>query len=216
MSWQRNQQRGFTLLELLLAIGIFGVIAGLAYAGLRSAVLGDQAMAEQSAALAELKFAIGLIERDLRAALPRPSRDLDGNTLPPMAGDQRGWRMTRAGWDNPLELNRSELERVRYQLENGALQRLAWPVLDLTRGSLPQVETLLENVESWRLSFLDTRGVWQTRWPLPTSTDRQRAWPKAVRVELNSGRFGSVYRVVMLVESPVGPPSAPDLEGQSR
>src|ERR1700733_7036053 len=44
---------------------------------------------------------------------------------------------TRGGWTNPAGIQRSELQRVSYTLENGTLMRLYYPVLDATEGGVP-------------------------------------------------------------------------------
>ena len=41
---------------------------------------------------------------------------------------------TRGGWTNPVGIQRTELQRVSYTIENGALMRSYYPVLDATES----------------------------------------------------------------------------------
>ena len=116
----RARQSGFTLLEMLGAITIFAVVSAMVYGG-QVAVLKAKAVTERQALhLKQLQLAMLMLERDIGQHLLRPVRDDYGDSQPPMVADEYGdFRLTlsRAGWQNPLKLPRSTLQRVAYGLE---------------------------------------------------------------------------------------------------
>ncbi|OVY92993.1 type II secretion system protein GspJ, partial [Pseudomonas aeruginosa] len=75
-------QRGFTLLELLIAIAIFALLALATYRMFDSVMQTDQATRVQEQRMRELVRAMGALERDLTQAVERPVRD--------ELGDNRG------------------------------------------------------------------------------------------------------------------------------
>ena len=75
---------------------------------------------------------------------------------------------TRGGWTNPVGLPRSELQRVSYSIENGALMRSYTPELDATLSMQPIKRKLIDHVKNFSMRFMDAGHNWQTQWPAPT------------------------------------------------
>jgi len=122
-------QRGFTLLELVVAIAVFAVIAAMAYAGLRSILDSRQQVDAALDRLAELQRAVELLSDDLRQIVPRTVRDNQGAdeaALRVLHGRASRLLFTRAGHANPLGLPRSSLQRIAYDLEGQTLVRRAY------------------------------------------------------------------------------------------
>jgi len=199
-----DRQAGLTLVELLVAVAIFSVLAAIAYQGLSSVANTSAQLREEGERFARLQFAVSLLERDLRQALPRPIRDQLGDPLPAMAGSNLRVNVTRAGWSNPLARPRSNLERVRWQLDGKTLVRLSWSVLDRSQASRPIRQPLVDGVSDLRFRFLDKDLEWHNEWPPARrlETDKGEPWPVAVNVRLDSERYGLVERLFALVAAP--------------
>jgi type II secretion system protein J len=109
--------------------------------------------------------------------------------------------LTRGSWTNPVGLPRSELQRVSYSIENGALVRSYWPVLDATTPFAPIKRTLVDHVKSLTLRYLDAGRTWQSGWPpgaLGTGPINQtlRLRPVAVEVTLELDDWGVLLRYI--------------------
>lgn len=193
-------QRGFTLLEMLIALAVFSVMAAVAYRGLSGVLNAREVLDRESAGLSRLQFAVALLERDLRQAVPRGVRDELGEPEPALRGDARTLVLTRTGWPNPAALPRASLERVQYGWDDGTLRRIAWPVLDRGPGVEPAIQDLLENLSEVGVRFLDG-GQWQTRWP-PSGAEADDPWPRALEITLQGPEFGIVRRTFALVSPP--------------
>lgn len=161
---------GFTLLELLVAMGIFAILAVMAYGGL-SGMLNTRAQADEHAeALRGLQLAYRTLERDIEQWVPRQVRDEFGQSQPALtAGNEIGaaLELTHGGWRNPAEQARSTLQRVAYSVQDEALVRSLWLSLDRPADAQPVEQELLAGVSELRLRFLDGSEVWQERWPPP-------------------------------------------------
>ena len=148
---------GFTLIEVLIAMAITAFVAALAYASISRAidgVEGTRAVAERTG---EINRAWTILSKDLRQFVPRPVRDEFGEVEPAMIGGPAARYLlsfTRTGWYNPNQLPRSSLQRVNYVIEEEALWRESWPVVDRAANTEAQRVLLLSGVEDLRLAFL--------------------------------------------------------------
>lgn len=195
--------RGFTLLELLVALAIFAVLSVLAYGGLRN-VLDTRAQVEVEAArLTALQTTFTLIERDVEQALARSVRDNYGDTQPALTGGgNKLLELTHAGLRNPALQARSQLQRVAYQLKDGHLQRLTWPVLDRAPNSVPQQAELLSGIATVEVLFYDQNFTPQRAWPLPdTGSTAPQMLPRAVEVSIELTGWGRVTRLFRVVDA---------------
>ena len=194
---------GFTLLEMLVAIAIFALLAAAGYAALQAMLDARARVAGEMDRLQHLQSAFMLFERDLDQALPRPVRAPDGGLRDAIAGaplhatagatpDATAGvllELTRGGWDNPAGLPRSTLQRVRWVVDGAVLRRDASAVLD---GAAPMASgrVLLDGVEGATLRFLDGGRRWHERWPVPG----ERAL-LAVELVLDVKGFGRLRRL---------------------
>ncbi|HET8731766.1 MAG TPA: type II secretion system minor pseudopilin GspJ [Moraxellaceae bacterium] len=198
-------QRGFTLLELLVAIAILALVAVGSYELLFSTIsTRDQAMARERD-LRSLQRAEMMMQRDLLQTVQRPVRDEFGDLQPGFSIPQdNSMEFTRLGWRNPLQEVRSELVRVRWRVINGQLVREHWPVLDRARTSTPVQTVMLDGVSDFRIA-VHGNGAWAPTWPPLASSQGQPATmnpplPDAVEVTFSVARWGTIRRVFILPE----------------
>src|SRR6201996_8865707 len=78
-----HQQRGFTLLELLVAMFIAAIIFAMGYGAINQAVKHRIELQEKQARLLELQTAVRVIEQDFVQLAPRPIRQPVGNEFYP-------------------------------------------------------------------------------------------------------------------------------------
>lgn len=192
--------RGFTLLEVLVAVAIFALLGLGTYRMLQSVLQADRRLHERERALGDLARGLAALERDLVQAIARPVRDGDGSVLPalrstPSQRTGQALELTRTGWRNPADAPRARLQRVRWQLVDGALRRSYWHVLDRAPGSGPQVQQVVDGVAELQWRFLADDGQWTAAWPRDGGTD---ALPRAIEIGLAHERFGRLRRVVPL------------------
>ena len=198
------RQGGFTLLELLVALAVFAVMAVAAYAGLDS-VLATQAGVERTAQrLGRLQLAYGILERDLGQSAARGIRDEFGEAQSAFMGNTLGGDLlefTRAGWSNPRDIPRATLQRVAYRLEDNRLLRRHWTVLERGGRAEPVETVLLEGVDEARARFRDPKDETQDAWP--AAGDAAAAPPpEAVELTLVLTDWGEFTWLFLLPEGP--------------
>ncbi|MEM7377374.1 MAG: type II secretion system minor pseudopilin GspJ [Pseudomonadota bacterium] len=196
--------RGFTLIELVVAMAITAVVSAAAFAGWRAVTGVERALDAVQTQLAELERAFLILDRDISQMMARPIRDELGGERDALAySDYSGAEIefTRAGWFNPapeLIPPRSELQRVAYRVEDEALVRRAWYHLDrMVEGDYADRQ-LLAAVDAVVWRFLDDEGTWQSTWP-PTNTDTsdpnaKRLVPRAIELALTHAELGELTR----------------------
>jgi general secretion pathway protein J len=218
------RRRGFSLIELLVALAVFAALAAAAYGGLAEIARVRGALAERQDRFAAVVRAITTFERDLRQVVSRPVRDERGAELPALAGAADRIELTRFGFANPRAEPRSNLERVAYAVDARRLMRGRYAVLDRAPGTVPTATVLFENVDGLRLRYLGTDGIWRDTWPpadipagSPTGTQTVALLPRAIEFRIDVAGTGELRRIVELPSAippfaagvPPGGPRAP-------
>ena len=189
--------QGFTLIEILVSFLIFAII-GLISSQLMSQTITAQAqLSERGARLGDVHRAMQVLQRDIMQLADRPIRDQYGDPLQAIIiGTDGVIEFSRAGWRNPLQLPRAQVQRVGYLLQDNKLLRGYWPVLDRAQDTEPAYQTLLHDVERMEFFALDVSGNEHSYWPVPgvDVNDPQLALAGVIlRIEMVP--FGVVERV---------------------
>ncbi|MFN3424951.1 MAG: type II secretion system minor pseudopilin GspJ [Novosphingobium meiothermophilum] len=185
---------GFTLVEMLVALALFAVIAVGALGLLRFSVDAELASRTRTDSIAAQRRFLSVWTADLAQAVPRPSRDRSGTTRLAFEANADGVliRFTRSGWDNLDGAARPSLQKVEYRVTPTALVRAGYPYPD---GAAPDpgAEVLpLSGPPSVRFRAKD--GNWRDVW------DPQAAAELPVAVELLLPQKGvPPLRIVSLV-----------------
>jgi general secretion pathway protein J len=188
--------RGYTLIEVLIAVSVFAILAGSVYLALSALSEAAFVQRERSQELAELQLTATRLEADLRQLVSRPVRQADGDLAPALAGQGERFEATRAGWINLADQRRSQLQRFGWFRQGQDLVREFQPVTDPAGGGAAQTEIVLEGVGLFELEYRSMDGNWLDQWPPETAPD---ALPSAVRYRLQTARFGSIERIVVLL-----------------
>ena len=200
-------RRGFTLLELLVAVAIFSVLSVVAYSSLNAMVNTREQVVADMERLGQLQIGFTMLERDLQQAVSgRGIRDEYEEVQPAMllhtVGDlEGGLEFTRGGWSNPAGQARSTLQRVAYQLQDDNLVRYSWRVLDRVVDSEPFSSVVLGGVQEFSISFLDADNKWQDGWPLAESRGKvylRDQLPRAVKLSMDVKGYGVIERILVL------------------
>lgn len=169
----RSGEHGFTLVELLVGLLVFSLIAGAGVAMLAFSVRAQGATSKRLDDVAALARAGALLSADLGQAIDRPARDEGGVRLPAFVGDATSMRLVRGGWSNLDDLPRASVQKLGWRAQGDVLERLAYPMLD--GASTPVASPVATEVRAIRLRYR-FRGAWSDRWdgtlaPLPDAVE---------------------------------------------
>lgn len=188
-----SAQQGFTLIEMLIALVIFGMLtaAGVALLSVsaRTQETSDRVLTE----LGEIRRIDALLTADLAQAAARPWRDRDGRPQRAFTGAGTGGPLmafVRRGWSTGEDA--SQLQRVGYRLEGGRLERLAFSRVD--GGTEAAIVPLLDGVRTLRVRYRDRAGAWGEIWDPANGTQL----PVAVELVTDSERHGLIRQVFVV------------------
>ncbi len=199
-------ERGFTLIEVLVALALTAVVAMMAYAALSSAIAASESTQADAARLQSVDRLLQILQRDLSTVVARPVTDEYGERQPALRGGMIGEELllfTRAGWPNSRQQLRSDLQRVRYRSAGGELWRDYWEQTDLAPDTRPVSTRLATGLGGVRLRFLSpTAGTvspqgshWRESWQTTTRSDRL---PLAVEIIFEVEPWGEFRRLMAL------------------
>ena len=201
------RQQGFTLMEVLIAVTITSVIGLGLWQVINSVVNSRDRVNELAEQFAAVQKVMLLLERDITQVVNRPVRDIYGDFQPALTSRQGGYTLalTRLGWRNPLQLRRSELQRVAWEYSGSELRRHYWPMVDQGQEDSSRELMLLDHVLSFDVQFFDANGSWQAQWPKQTTLAEQAPGkkpemplPRGVRITLEHERLGELTRTFSL------------------
>lgn len=201
-------QRGLTLVEVLVALGIFAAINAVAVGALTLAANGSRQLQEADRRISDLERFRGLMRTDLYqlverevlepgAVRPRPPL-VGGEALDEIIGDD-GFEpllaLVRSGWSNPGALEpRAELQAVTYLARGDELVRRTRPFLDAAEETPVLDDVLLKGVSNVRISFR-VRGEWEEETGRSESRLDQ---PLAVRMTFEHPDYGPMEHVFVI------------------
>ena len=201
-----TRQRGFTLIELMVAVFITAILFAIGYGAVNQAVKNRGALEQQQDRLIAIQTTMRTIAQDVNQLALRPIRDPNGNDWLPVliatGSDQKKLvELTRGGWANPAGVQRPALQRVVYLFEDNTLRREYWPVLDPLLSTDPKKVDLCTGVKSVTFRYMDVSRQWRDTWPPASAVANQaqlnlRHRPIAVEVTLELNDWGKLVRVL--------------------
>jgi len=187
--------KGFTLLEVLIAIAIFSLISLSSFTIFDSVLKGDETSKKRSNRQNELQRAFLIIERDITQIARRtirlegegPLGQLIQSAEDSFASEEQAIAFVRHGWTNPgLLLPRSDIQAVAYRLVDETLQRLHFNFVDSVVGEEPKIRVLISDVTELSFEYYDGKK-WQKTWSGNTL-------PLAIAIEFNTKDYGIIRR----------------------
>ncbi|WP_428809634.1 type II secretion system minor pseudopilin GspJ [Vibrio lamellibrachiae] len=202
-------QQGFTLLEVLVAMGIFAALSVSAYQVVDQVRLSNAMSLERGERLKELQRSLVIMDSDFRQIATRQFRtngeqggDQEGVQLLQwqdylLESDSKGVLFTRLGWHNPQQqFPRGEIIKVGYRIKDKTLERVWWRYPDTPIGQQAVVTPLLTEVEAFSMRFY-YQGSWIEEWSV------EQALPQAIALELELTDYGKIERVYLVASGSI-------------
>ena len=197
------RQRGFTLLEVLVAIAVFAMLSLSAYQVMNGVQRSELLSREHNDRLQEIQRAMVMMDNDFRQVVARRVR-LQGEEATDklllsreylLDSASHGIMFTRAGWQNPQQMfPRGENVRVGYRITEDTLERIWFRYPDTVVGTEPLVRPILTGVTKLEFRFYSDQK-WLEEW------NKDAALPEGILIRMTLEDFGEIERVYMLPTS---------------
>lgn len=177
-------ESGFTLVEALVSLFVFSLVAAGGVAMLMQSVSAQRDVAAAHEALRSLQTTRAFLSADLAQLSTRTPRLDDGGHAAAFTGGAGQLALVRTAHSTNAS-GAASLVRIAYVLEGDRLLRRLSRDVD-NGASESEERVLIENIRSARFGFYD--GVtWFETWDAPGASP-----PKAVALEVSAQRYGDV------------------------
>lgn len=184
-----NKNKGFTLIELMVAVAIFAIISVIAYRTVSSLVTTKQVVLKTQQKWGTIANSIDKINTGWVKAIPLVVRDRNGLILPAFIGRDglngpydAQLEFTTAGYIGDAVYGASPPHRIGFRYYEHNLYLVTWPVLNRVQGTKPEINLLLKNIDTFKATFMTPYFEWRTTWPYDEKSFV--ALPRGIKVDI--------------------------------
>lgn len=204
------RRAGFTLIEVMIAMFIAAVMLAIGYSAINQAAKDRVSLEVAQGRITEIQRGMRIVAQDFAQMIARTARGSEGGgnieaAVVATGKDNTLITFTRAGWPNPVGVQRPAEQRVRYRYIDESLVREHWLSVDPGLNTEPLQRIVLTKVKSVEMRFLDpVSRNWRTDWPAitasgpvnPDNIDQLlRTRPLAIEVTLVLEDWGRIQRL---------------------
>jgi general secretion pathway protein J len=200
--------KGFTLIEILIALTIFAIVATITSSSLYYAFTTRTRVTAQMDQLSTLQLTISLLQQDISQTVPRAVRGNEMHLFPAFIGRPEYVEFTRDGNNNPKSAEqRSTLKRIAWLCLNGSLIRRSWNRLDPINRNVHQDQILLHQVKQCHFNYLNQALQVLHEWRPEAVTQNQKLepLPKAVQINMTLNHWGEMNLLFIIPEALYAP-----------
>jgi general secretion pathway protein J len=197
---------GFTLIEILIALFIFALLAVITTSVLLSVLNANRQTGEHAKRLAQLQLAVSLMRQDCVQMTNQPAAK-EGMLVADVLAKPGYIEFTRIIPTNPWSPGEDPgLQRIAYLWQNNTLWRYAWPALQANIARKPAARLLLSDVRRFDIHYYSYGLGSSLNWPpgnLPPAIANQveqNPLPKAVEFTI-SFTHGQALDLLLIVPS---------------
>lgn len=203
-----NKKIGYTLIEVLIALAVFAIIAIITAAIMLQVFDTRERIAAEANKMNTLQLAILRIEQDTRQFVPRAVRSNDMKILSQFTGQHRYVEFTRGGMINPMsQAMESSLSRVAYTCDHDKLIRRSWLNLDTPDRHQHHDNVILDHLHSCSFDYVSNYNQILPDWRVFKLEKKQKlsAIPKAIRLTINPDNWGDMSLLFIITEGLYAP-----------
>ncbi|MBL4775247.1 MAG: prepilin-type N-terminal cleavage/methylation domain-containing protein [Mariprofundus sp.] len=187
---KNNQEHGFTLIEVLMALTVFALISVLAYSTIDTAGRGFETLTEVRLVQEKSGWIGKQLRQDMRylTSAPhirpgQPGISSGQNNITPIRiqNDNRGEVELDELWLLVYQPGQYGITQVHYYIDEDNNHLIRESRLLLARAHIEPVRWDFGNVHSWSIEIWDRDGNWRQDWNFNAQSF---VWPKAVKINL--------------------------------
>lgn len=195
--------KGFTLIEILIALAVFAILSAMTALSMSHAFNTRERVSQQIDRLSEIDFSITRMNRDANQITARPVRDEQMRLKPAFIGQDNYMEFTRSGLTNPNAFEkRATLKRIAFLCNKNELVRRSFARLDSASAHAYEDKVLISHLKSCAFTYLTPQNQWSDQWLNITNTRQNtpQSLPKAVQISLRLADLGKLSLVFVIPE----------------
>lgn len=199
-----SQHKGFTLIEILIALTVFAILASITSSVLYNSFAIRARVNEQTERLNELELAISIIQQETTQTIERAVRGNENRLFPSFIGQLHYLEFTRDGLINPASLaKRSNLKRVAYVCEEGQLIHRTWQSLDTLDRNQFKDKILINQLAECHFNYLNQNLQLLPDWHVQNTAENahNESLPKAIQMNLTLKDWGEIKLFFIIPEA---------------
>lgn len=201
----KQKTRGFTLIEVIVALSIFAVLSVVGYKGLNSLIQTKERLALEDDKWQQLVLFFDRVELDVKQSVNRPVRGRDGSLEPawigrPSYAGEYGAQLVFSRFGDSEQIGfLMDTRRIGYRLHEGAVELLIWPSLDAAPNAKPELFKVLPHVAQITLSYLTQDGRLVNVWPQNLVLSEPQSFaPSALQMAIKLDTGETITRIFAL------------------
>ena len=186
--------KGFTLIELMVAIMIFAIISVISYRAISSLVTTKQVVTAAQDKWGGIARAVNQMSTGWSRAMPLAARDENGILIPAVLGKNKldgnfdaQLEFTTSGFIGDTVYGSVPPRRVGFRFLNGKLYMVTWPYMNRVPGSKPQVDLMMDHVNTFTVNFFYPDKQWRDTWPMDTGNFTNLPPGLKIYIKMDSG-----------------------------
>ncbi len=207
LSTTMNKHQGFTLLEILIALSVFVILATITSTAMHQAFETRARVNKGADRLSSLQIAMTLLQRDTEQATTRAIRSNEMRLFPAFTGQTHYLELTRHGIANPnSKEKRSTLQRVAFLCHGKQLLRRSWDSLDPINRKHYEDKVLLDELLKCQFAYLNHNLQVLPEWRENAlkQNQRQEPLPKAIQLKITLNDWGKMSFLFIIPEALYG------------
>ena len=199
-----KQNHGYTLIEIMVALAVFAVLATITASAMYQAFDTRARVNVQANQLNAIQLALILIARDTEQMVDRAIRGNDMLLFPPFVGQTRYLEFTRGGLVNPNGIERrGTLQRIAYVCSGKTLVRRSWENLDTPNRKQYQDRILLDNLKDCTFAYLSSSRQVLPEWReyAVQQNQKKETLPLAIQFTLTIQNWGDMSLLFAIPEA---------------
>jgi len=199
-----KKQAGFTLLEVLIALVVFAIIASITSSAMYYAFNTRARLKIQADRLSHLQTGLVILTRDTRQIIDRSVRGNDMVIYTGLIGQKDSVEFTRGGLVNPNGVERrSTLQRIALICRDKQLFRRRWDILDTLDRNRYRESVLIENLADCDFKYINHQGQVLNDWNAQSihQEEQLEPLPKAIQLNINLADWGKGSFLFLIPES---------------
>lgn len=182
------KQSAFTLIEILIALFIFAIIAVITASVLHTVYDARQNLKVKETQLTALQITTALLQHDMRQIINRPSIANNGSKQAAVVGLFNEVDFSCACNSGLDAINQqSDLQRIKYYVQNGDFIRQSYASVDQNDTNASSKKVLLTHVTQFEVNYLDSNNLFAQTWFMENNNNQL---PKAIYFKITLQKLG--------------------------